>query len=176
MGDLLQTPKKKLQVPYRGIGLEEVIKGGLGDEWSCRHLVFDEVGYLKERYLSFDELLHCDFVGGIHYARHVAPTGDGLVGQGEASEGVGIGIFKGELRVLLKTEAGQMALDTLRKGKGILDGGFHGGDTQLGLDTAVDILHHGVNHRLGVNQHLYAFGRYVEKPTRFDDLQSFVHQ
>ena len=69
-----------------------------------------------------------------------------------------------------------MALDTGGETEGILDGSFHGGNAQLCLDAAVDILHHGVNDRLGMNKHLNTFGGDVEEPAGFDDLEAFVHE
>ena len=69
-----------------------------------------------------------------------------------------------------------MALDALGEGEGILDGGLHGGDAQLGLDAAVAELHHGVHHRLRVHHHLDVLRVDAEEPFGFDHLQAFVHQ
>lgn len=140
------------------------------------HLLFDEVGYLEEGDFAFDEALHGHLVGGVHDAGHVSPAGDGVVGQLEAAEGAGVGFFEDELGIASPVEPGEVALYALGEAEGVLDGGFHGGDAELGFDAAVDVLYHGVDNGLGMDEHLDALGRDVEEPAGFDDFEAFVHE
>ena len=62
-----------------GVGAEEVVEGGLGDEGCLLHTLFDKVGYLQEGDFAIDKSLDGHFVGSVHNAGHVAPVGDGVI-------------------------------------------------------------------------------------------------
>ena len=63
-----------------GIGAEEVVECGVGDEGCLLHLFLYEVGYLQEGYLSIDKPLYGHFVGCVHDAGHIAALSNGIIG------------------------------------------------------------------------------------------------
>ena len=64
---------------YFGIGTEEVVECGVGDEGCLQHMFLYEVGYLQEGNFSINKPLYGHFVGGIHDAGHITALGNGII-------------------------------------------------------------------------------------------------
>ena len=69
-----------------------------------------------------------------------------------------------------------MTFYSLGERKSKLNGCFHGGHSQLGLDTAILELNHRVYHRLRMHQNLNILCIDTEKPFGLDNLKPLVHK
>jgi hypothetical protein len=99
-------------IAYFGVYRKKIIKRGISDKRSFGESFGHKVSYVEEAYFSVNELLHCYLIGSIKYTRHIAATLNGVVGECEATESVGVGRIKGEFRVLPKTKPRQITFYT----------------------------------------------------------------
>src|SRR5262245_31744145 len=136
----------------------------------------DQLGNLGEADCSVKERRHRHLVGRIENCRGASAFSERLSGELKAREPVGVGLFEREGPDLGQIQPGGVARKSSRIAEGVQDGDSHIGDTELRNHRAVEVLHHRMDDRLGMDQDLDLLRGQVEEPARFDDLEPLVHQ
>ncbi len=75
-----------------------------------------------------------------------------------------------------RSRPGRAAGDALGVGQRVKDGQFHVRDPELGQYRGIDEFHQGMDHALGMDDHVDLFGGEGEEVAGLDDLQGLVHQ
>ena len=96
-----------------GVGLEVGVEGGGGGEGGALHGLADDVGHLRERAVVVAEGLVDDLVGGIDDAGHVAASVDGIEGELQAAELLGVGLQELQGMALEQVEARAVEVEAL---------------------------------------------------------------
>ncbi len=149
---------------------------GIGNPGNGSHGVSNQLGNLQKPNPLLQEQRHCTLIGRVEDGRQVASLSHGFHGQCQPGKGVRIRLFKGQLRQTIKVQSLTGQWLSLGIVQGILDGQPHIRRAQLGNHRSVHILHHGMNHTLGVNHHLNLIQIDIKKPLCFHDLQPLVDQ
>ena len=138
--------------------------------------VLHDPGQVEEADVVLQETGHSHFVGCVQDGRSISALGQGVEGQREVAEGLGVGLLKRQRRMVHEAETREVVFQATRVGQRILDGELHVWQAQLGFDAAVVELDTAVDDALGVDHHVDLVWRDVEEPLGLDDLESLVHE
>src|SRR5215204_2749695 len=117
---------------------------------------------------------HGGFVGGIKNRAKRAAFAGNVVAEAKGGETPGIGGFEIERKWLGQVKPSRDAGQTLREGEGVLNGGAHVGRRKLRDYGAINELDHGMNNRLGMDEHFNLVGREAKEPAGFDEFKGLV--
>ena len=119
---------------------------------------------------------HSHFVGCVQDGRSISALRQGVEGQREVAEGLGVGLLKRQRRMVHEAEAREVVFQATGIGQRVLDGQLHVWQPELSLDAAVVELHAAVHDALGMDDHLDLVWVDVKQPLGFNDFQSLVHE
>ena len=137
---------------------------------------FQNLGDRQPRDAAVEERGHRDLVGGVEPGRRRVTDAAGLVGQAQAREGVEVGRLEVEPAQLGPVDAPERRADAVGIGERVPDRQAHVGQRELGDGGAVGELHHRVDDRLRVHDHLDAVVADAEQLVGLDHLEALVHQ
>lgn len=158
-----------------GVGGNKVFVVGAFDERRPFHCFFNDVGHLEEAAFPLAKGGVDDFICRVDDAWHIAFLLNGNECERKVSEFFSVRCFKRQRLVLDKVQTRQVDWKSLWEGEGELDGDAHVGNGELCLDGPVTKLDHAMDDTLRMNQNFDLLWVYVKKPSRFHDLESFVH-
>ena len=125
-----------------GVGFEDLIERGMGDDLVLVHRAADGLGNLREVDSAVDEGVNGDLVGGVEYGGKGTADFARFARELERGETFGIWFFESEA-----AEFGKIGLDAITRrtvwiGEGVLNGQAHVRRGKLREHRAVDEFNH----------------------------------
>ena len=138
--------------------------------------VLDQCRHVEKSDLPCDKGIQRHLVRRIEGAGHQPADLHRLARQPQRRETHGIGRLEIQPRGSHQVQRCHRGVQACWPAQAIGYGGAHIRVAQLGQHTAIHVLHEGMNHTLGVNDHLDLIGARIEQPARLDHLQPLVEK
>jgi len=159
-----------------GVGIEDLVEGGMGDNFVFVHCAADGLGNLREVDAAIDEGINGNFVGGVKDCGKCAADFAGFAGELEGWETFGIRFFEGEAAEFREIGLDASAWRSVGIGQRVLNRQAHVRRGKLGEHGAINKFDHRMNDALRMDDDGDARHFDFEQPASFDHLEAFVEE